>query len=272
MSHTITQWKLQILHSFSKHLVFIQTLLPFHTAGYFSLKGNSCPINKGWWEGAWGRLFRMQEAFPCVLQLRAGEHQGRDGPWHIVGTRCASEPHGTWPLLGQPQLGAGHSTRARDQGNSPAAPWGPAVPVGQGLAGSWCRMQMSWCPAREMPPVGVSSGARLEGGFQLPHDGLFTRARLLLGCVGSCQHDLVLRQRPELSQLLCVCLFASCAPFFPLEGLDAAGSVSHSQAPGAGAGMLCQQDLSPALTVEGWDGFGGSARQGRGESRELHDL
>lgn len=67
--------KVQIFHDLSKHLVFIQTLLPFHNTGYFSLKGNSCPINKGRWEGAWGRLRaqarQMQKAFPRVLQLTA---------------------------------------------------------------------------------------------------------------------------------------------------------------------------------------------------------
>lgn len=144
MSHTITQRKLQILHSFSKHLVFIQTLLPFHTAGYFSLKGNSCPINKGWWEGAWGRLFRMQEAFSCVLQLGAGQHQSRDGLWHMVGTTCASKPCGTWSQLGQPQPSPARPRAPPSQpswGSAGAAP-GPAVPVGQGLAGSWCSMEM----------------------------------------------------------------------------------------------------------------------------------
>lgn len=55
-SHTITHRKVQIFHDLSKHLVFIQTLLPFHNTGYFSPKGNSCPINKGRWEGGWGRL------------------------------------------------------------------------------------------------------------------------------------------------------------------------------------------------------------------------
>lgn len=88
----ITQRKPQTFLRLSKHLVFIQTLLPFRAAGYCSRKGNSCPINKGWWEGAWGRLWgQMQDASLSLLQLRAAEHQGRAAPCQM------------WPHLGHPQ-------------------------------------------------------------------------------------------------------------------------------------------------------------------------
>lgn len=109
--HTVTHWKIQILHDLSKHLVFIQTLLPFHNTGYFSPKGNSCPINKGRWEGAWGRprarARQMQKAFPGMLQLTAEDDiskgKSREGP------RCT------------------HMPRSRSHVATPGAP--PALPL-----------------------------------------------------------------------------------------------------------------------------------------------
>lgn len=94
--------KLQISPDLSKHLVFIQSLLPFRAAGYFSAKGNSCPINKGWWEG--GRepgeaVSTDSGAFPGVPQLRAAQHRGRDGPWYGLCQGTA----GARPQLGQPR-------------------------------------------------------------------------------------------------------------------------------------------------------------------------
>lgn len=128
------------------------------------------------------------------------------------------------PLLGSwcTQLMSQNVRRATRTLTGPSA----AAP-GQHQLCLWVRAELalledgdkSCCPPRAGPSGGVSDGARLQGGFQLHQDGLLTRAWLLLGWVGSCQHDTVLRQRPELFQLLHVWLFASCAPFSPIGGV-----------------------------------------------------
>lgn len=119
--------KLQISPDSSKHLVFIQSLLPFRAAGYFSAKGNSCPINKGWWEG--GRepgeaVSTDSGAFPGVPQLRAAQHGAEMGP----GTGCAKE-----------LLGHGHTRGSPGLPSSPLHSWGcaGAVPAVPGAALGW---------------------------------------------------------------------------------------------------------------------------------------
>lgn len=155
----------------------------------------------------------------------------------------------------------GHQDQNQDPPRDPlqqphGEAWGPLAPCTCGSGFSRLLVEdgdESWCPPREVLPWGVSNsrGARLQGGFQLYHDGLFTRAQLLLGCVGSRQHDRVLRQRPELSQLLRVWLFASCAPFSPIRWV---GCCKACQ-PAArllvlGLGCAAKQDLTPAHTTE----------------------
>lgn len=150
-------------------------------------------------------------------------------------------------------MGRGTRTRTRTfPGILSRALWGgwdSLAPCACGSGLAWLLVDdgdESWCPP----------GSAAGGCFKQPwfHHGLFTRAWLLLGWVGPCQHDRVLRQRPELSQLLRVWLLLA-VPHFPIRQVGCWGRL---------LGLGCaQRDLTPAHSTELCHGLWGLCRGGQ---------